>query len=94
MLRDKNGEWKVSSRTPTQKLGGAIAYELEREGKLILRAMGEASVNSAVKGIIVSQSFLAARGFTLHIGMGFDTMDDPDLHKEVTVIKFYLRVEH
>lgn len=90
---DEKVELKVSSKTHPNKLGGAIAKYLKEVQSVSLTAMGEASVNAAVKGIIVAQSFVAYESNEIAIRLGFDTRFDEALGKEITIIVFYLRLQ-
>ena len=89
---DKAVELKVSSKTHPNKLGGAIAKYLKEAPSVYLTAMGETSVNIAVKSIIVAQSFVAYEANELDIKIGFDMRYDEALEKEVTIIVFYLKL--
>jgi stage V sporulation protein SpoVS len=90
---NKAVELKVSGKTHPNKLGWAIAKYLKDVPMVYLTAMGEASVNAAVKSIIVAQSFAAYESNEIVIKIGFDTRFDQDLAKEVTIIVFYLTLQ-
>lgn len=83
-------ELRVARNTQPGKLGGAIVKYLKEVPTVRLAAMGEASVNVAVKSTIVAQSFLAYEAKDIVIKLGFDTRYDDTLDKEVTVVMFYL----
>lgn len=91
--RDSNIELKVSRNTHPNKLGGAIAKYLKELPIVRMTAMGETAVNTAVKGIIVAQSFLAYEAKDISTSFGFETRYDENLGKEVTIIVFYLTLK-
>jgi len=90
---DQIVELKVANKTHPNKLGGAIAKYMKEVPVVHLTAMGETAVNTAVKSIIVAQSFLAYEAKELRIKMGFDTRFDEVLQKEITIIVFFLQLE-
>ena len=91
--KDESVELKVSVKTHPNKLGGAIAKYLKEVPMVYLTAMGDSCVNTAVKSIIVAQSFVAYEANALDIKIGFDTKFDEELKKEITLIVFYLKLK-
>lgn len=81
---------KVSASTDPGKLAKSIAMTLqEREdGRVKVRAMGPASVNQAVKGIIIARQQLAAQALDIELVPAFDTHKEGE--DDVTVIVFNL----
>lgn len=88
---DSAFELKVSGKTTPGKLGGAIAKYLREVPSVYLTCMGEAAVNSAVKGIIVAQSFIAMEAKELELRLGYDMRHDEALDKNVTIVVFYVK---
>ena len=56
---------KVSAKTDTKSLAGAIAGYVAREGAAELQAIGAGAVNTAMKGIAVARGFMAPAGIDL-----------------------------
>ena len=83
-------ELRVSGVTSPNKLGGAIVKYLHETPKIIVLAMGDKAVSQAVKGVIVSQSFLASSALDFSLKIGFKVNKDIKSGKEVTVIAFYV----
>lgn len=84
-------ELKVSGNTQPSKLGSAIVKYLKETPTVSLTAMGETSVNIAVKSIIIAQSFAAYEPNTIDIKIGFRNKFDEVLNKDITLIVFYLK---
>jgi len=83
-------ELRVSSTTLPSKLGGAIVNYLKESPKIVILAMGDKAVSNAIKGIIVSQSFLAASALDFNLKVGFKSNKSANDGKEITAIAFYL----
>ena len=81
-------ELRVSGTTMPSKLGGAIVNYLKESPKIVILAMGDKAVSIALKGIIVSQSFLAASALEFSLKVGFRSSKENG--KEVTAIAYYL----
>lgn len=73
-------ELRVAARTPTAELASAISHAVYDGKKVVLRAIGAAAVNQAVKGLVVAQSYVSQRGLVLATRPGFvnATLDGED----------------
>lgn len=81
-------ELRVANKTPTAELASAISHAIYDGKRVVLRAVGAGAVNQAVKGLVVAQQYVAARGLSLATRPGFVnvTMDG----EERTAIVFYV----
>ena len=66
---------RVARTTSTEDLGSAISHAVYAKKKIILRAIGAAAVNQAVKGFIVAQGYVAQRGLMIATRPGFESVD-------------------
>ncbi len=85
-----NPELRVSSKTSPNKLGGAIVNYLKENPKIVVVAMGDKAISNALKGIIISQSFLATSAFDFTLKTGFKSGKDDKDGRDITAIAFYL----
>ena len=69
---------RVRGNTPPKDLAAAISHGVYDGRPIVLRAIGAAAVNVAVKSITIAQSLTAARGITLHTMFGFQDVPMPD----------------
>jgi stage V sporulation protein S len=69
---------KVKGSTPSPDLASVIAYGVYDGKKLVLRAIGAAAVNQAMKAVAIAQNFVGAKGKQLWVLPCFAdvTMDD------------------
>lgn len=58
-------ELKISGKTDPSKLAGAITNILNEKESVILKCVGAASLNQAVKAIIIARGFIAVKGYNL-----------------------------
>lgn len=79
--------FKVAPGTPTKELASSISRVISDGNWVRLRAIGAGSVNQAVKGIIIAQSYVAQRGATLLNRPGFCPVPDGN-GDEITSITF------
>ena len=70
--------FRVGSKTDVKALASAVAHALRNQPEVQLRAIGAASVNQAIKAVIVARGFLAQRGMDLCVVPEFATVDLPD----------------
>ncbi len=89
LAEHKYPELRVSSTTLPSKLGGAIVNYLNESPKIVILAMGDKAVTNAVKGIIVSQSYIAASALEFNLKMGFKSNKNAE-GEEITAIAFYI----
>lgn len=66
---------RVAAKTPPAELASAISHAVYAKKKVVLRAIGAAAVNQAVKGIVGAQGYVAQRGIMLATRPGFDSVD-------------------
>lgn len=72
---------KVKSSSSAAQLAAAIANNVYDSNEVILRAIGAAAVNQAMKAIAIAQSYVGPRGKVLSCRPGFTTvvMDDGEI---------------
>jgi stage V sporulation protein S len=70
---DTTAELRVAAKTPTAELASAISHAVYDGKKVVLRAIGAAAVNQAVKALVVAQGYAAQRGLVLANRPGFVT---------------------
>lgn len=56
---------KVSSKSDSQKVAGAICNILKNEKDLEINVVGAGALNQAIKAIIIARGFLAPSGINL-----------------------------
>jgi stage V sporulation protein S len=80
---------KVSSQSDVKKVAGAIA-EMVREGKEVeIQVIGAATINKAVKAIIIARNFTSSNGFNLATIPAFTEVE---INGETrTAVKFIIR---
>ena len=76
---------RVSASSSSASVAAAISHAVYDSKNVMLRAIGAAAVNQAVKAIAIAQSFVGARGLVLACRPGFVTVTMPDA-KEVSAI--------
>ncbi len=77
---------KVSSKSQSKAVAGAMAMILEKDEQVGIQAIGAGAVNQAVKAIAIVRGFLAPKGIDIYIQVSFvDLAIDA---KERTGIKF------
>ncbi len=62
---------KVSSNSNPNKVAGAIAGAVSKNGKVEIQAIGAGAVNQAVKAIAIARRFVAENGGDLYMVPGF-----------------------
>ncbi len=77
---------KVSSRSQSKAVAGAMSLILEKEAEVTIQAIGAGAVNQAVKAIAIARGFLAPKGIDIYIQVSFVELSIDD--KERTGIKF------
>lgn len=79
---------RVSAASATGPVSGCIAGRLRTEGMVVVRAIGAAAVNQAVKAIILAGNYLTEERRNLAIDIEFCTLTVNEA--EVTGIQFNL----
>ena len=69
---------RVRGNTPPKDLAAAISHGIYDGRPIVLRAIGAAAVNVAVKAIAIAQSLCVARGVVIHTMFGFQDVQMPD----------------
>ncbi len=77
---------KVSSRSQSKSVAGAMALILEKEPEVAVQAIGAGAVNQAVKAVAIARGFLAPKGIELFVQVSFVELSIDQ--KERTGIKF------
>ncbi len=90
MIMTDYPELRVSGTTLPSKLGGAIVNYLKENPKIVILAMGDKATTNALKGVIISQSFLASSAMDFTLKVGFRSHKDEEDGRTVTAMAFYL----
>lgn len=69
---------KVSASSNAQSVASAIAHAVYEHRRVVLRAIGAAAVNQAVKAVAIARGYVAPRGFDLTCRPGFTTVKGRD----------------
>ena len=68
-------EYPVGANTEPSKLGASIAYAIKEGAQVVLKCVGAASVNQAIKGAAVARSFAVSHGADLVCVPWFDSVE-------------------
>jgi stage V sporulation protein S len=82
---------RVKGSTSSPDLASVIAYGVYDGKKIVLRAIGAAAVNQAMKAVAIAQNFVASKGKQLWILPCFADVQMED--GTVTAMVFKLRAE-
>lgn len=82
---------RVKGATNVSSLGSVIAHGVYDNKPPVLRAIGAAAVNQAMKAIIIAQSYVGAKGLRLLVIPGFADVEMDD--GVITAIVLRLKVE-
>ena len=82
---------RVKGGSDPTALASTIAHGVYDGKKVVLRAIGAAAVNQAVKAVAIAQNYVGARGFVLSMRPGFTDVGMPD--GTVTAIIFKILVD-
>lgn len=74
---EDNEVLRVAAGTPAQDLASAIAFACFEGNPPVLRAIGAAAVNQALKACAIARQFVGPRAMDLSIRPGFDTVTMP-----------------
>ena len=77
---------KVSANSRPKAVAGALATVVERDGRVVLNAIGAGAVNQSVKAIAIARGFVAPRGVDLLTTIAFSTIEINGVER--TGIKF------
>jgi stage V sporulation protein S len=69
---------KVKGSTSAPSLAATIAHGIYDGNDIVLRAIGAAAVNQAVKAVAIAQSYVGLKGKILHMRPGFTDIEMPD----------------
>jgi len=83
---------KVKSASSAANLAAAIANNVYDNNEIVLRAIGAAAVNQAVKAVAIAQSYVGPRGMILSMRPGFATVKMPDA-EEISAMTFKIIVD-
>ena len=75
---DEESVLRVKGSSSATALASAISHGVYDGKKVVLRAIGAAAVNQAVKGVAIAQSYVGARGIILSMRPGFTDVVMPD----------------
>ena len=82
---------KVKSSSSASNLAAAIANNVYIGHEVILRAIGAAAVNQAMKAVAIAQSYVGPRGKVLSCRPGFTTVEMDD--GEISALTFKIIVD-
>lgn len=77
-MADDEKVLRVKGNSSATALASAISYGIYEGKAVVLRAIGAAAVNQAVKAVAIAQSYVGARGLTLVMRPGFTDVEMPD----------------
>lgn len=83
---------KVSTKSEVNKVAGAIAHVVTKDGKVEIQAVGAGAVNQALKAIIIARGFVATVGEELVCTPGF--MDVTIEEEKKTAIKIKVETRY
>jgi stage V sporulation protein S len=82
---------RVKGSSSATALGSAIAHGVYNGKKIVLRAIGAAANNQAVKAVAIAGGLVAPRGYILSMRPGFIDVTMPD--GEITGMVFKILVD-
>lgn len=65
---------KVSTKSDTSKVAGAITNQIKENGKSEIQVIGAGALNQAMKAIIIARGFLVPSGIEIKVKPSFTTM--------------------
>ncbi len=83
---------RVKNSSPPASLASAIAHSVYEGKQVILRCIGAASINQAVKGVAIARGYVAQRALDIACKPGFITVEVAG--EEVTAIILRVFVIH
>jgi stage V sporulation protein S len=82
---------RVKGSSSAISLASVVAYGVYDGKNVVLRAIGAAAVNQAMKAVAIAQSYVGAKGMRLMVIPGFTDVAMED--RTVTALVFKIRVE-
>ena len=80
---------KVSSKSDSNRVAGALANVLREQSSVEIQAIGAGALNQAIKAVAIARGYVAPTGHDLSLVPGFvDIMID---NCEKTAIKLFVR---
>lgn len=62
---------RVKASSPPSSVASAIAHAIDKDEKVVLRAIGAGAVNQTVKAIAIANSYVGQRGISIWCRPGF-----------------------
>lgn len=86
---------KVGSQTNAKELGKSIYATFTKEGltEVTVRAIGAGAISQALKAIIISGTYLAARGARPAVYPSFKDLTSTEADREITAMELLVRFE-
>lgn len=84
---------RVSGSSPVAPLASAISHGIYDGKTVLMRAIGAAAVNQAVKAIAVAQGYVAPRGLVLCTRPGFADVEMSDEVVTAQVLRVFYHKE-
>ena len=81
---------KVSARSRTSAVAGAIAGVFREHGRAEVQAIGAGAVNQAIKAIAITRGFMAPRGIDLVVIPAFNNVEIDGVAR--TSIKLFVEI--
>jgi stage V sporulation protein S len=81
---------RVGGSSDPLGVASAISNVFYNQNEVVLRAVGAASVNQAVKAIAIARGYVATRGVDLICRPGFTNVDGRDGKDSISAIVFRL----
>ncbi len=82
---------RVKGSPSSLSLASTIAHSVYNSEPVLIRAIGAAAVNQAMKAVAIAQSYVGAKGLRLLVIPGFADVEMDD--GIVTALTFKIRVE-
>jgi len=80
---------RVKGSSAPSSLASAISHGVYDGQNVVMRAIGAAAVNQAIKAVAIARSFVASRGIDLHCIPAFHTVDVNGEEMSAIVIKVF-----
>lgn len=88
--RDNDDVIRVSSGSDVQAVAGSIAHSFKDKNEIVMRVVGAAAVNQAVKAIAIARGYVAPTGRDMVCRIGFTNVQGRDSGSQISAIVFRL----
>lgn len=81
---------RVSSGSDVQAVAGSIAKSMMEKDEIVIRVVGAAAVNQAVKSVAIARGYVAPTGRDMVCRIGFTNVQGRDSGSQISAIVFRL----